>query len=76
MFRKESLTYKRNFKRSVFSDFCSTCIFFGTNFNGQVKTEFKSVIICFQVSNRVFGWYVVLNFKKNVKKLLRNFEYS
>ena len=24
MFRKESLTYKQNFKRSVFNDFCRT----------------------------------------------------
>ena len=32
MFKKESLTHKQNFKRLVFSDFCSACIFRGTNF--------------------------------------------
>ena len=29
--RKESLTYRQDFKRLVFGAFCSTCIFCGAN---------------------------------------------
>ena len=35
MLRKESLTYKQNFHRSVFSEFCSTYMFPRTNSYSQ-----------------------------------------
>ena len=39
------------------------------------ETKFNSVFICFQLSNCVVFLSVVLYCEKNVKKLLRNFEY-
>ena len=40
------------------------------------ETKFKITVICFQLSNFAFFLSVALYFKKNTKKLLKNFEYS
>ena len=52
-FREESLTYKQNFKRSVFSDFCftcSTCIFRGTESHSYEEKPIRKCLICFQLN--------------------------
>ena len=49
--------------------------FRGRHANCPVKTKLITVVICFQLSNHVM-FFLLFYFKKNVKKLLRNFEYS
>ena len=66
MFRKESLTYKQNIKRSVFQWI----------FHPGAKSAIQKYRCLFSTIEPCFVFVHCYLLKENVKKLLRNFGYS